>query len=536
MGIQQIDTIAMQLISAALISGAFLGSQIADAYSVKVEDETSPQRYVHLSFDKLRGNSYEDAGKGNKPSANLLKRDNGEVEIEIINQRNFYSVELDIGTPSQNVTVLLDTGSSDLWVSSPDNPYCIASNEAKPLTHLSTSTLVSGTATATASGSSGIATVDCQEYGTFDSSKSSSFKSNGTAFSISYGDSSFASGTWGTDTFALGDLNITNLSFAVANQSNSTVGVLGIGLPGLESTYVGNYGAQGYQYANFPMVLKAEGAIDRNAYSLFLNDQDADSGSVLFGAVDHSKYSGQLYTIPMLNVYKSSGIQNPIEFDVTVQGVSIDTGSTTQNISNTQFPALLDSGTTLSYLPYALTELIAGAVGARYSYLTGYYALPCPSASNDTQLLFDFGGFQISANLSSYILSSRSSSSTCYLGMIPLSSNSAIFGDNFLIHAYVVYDLENYEISMAQAAFNNDEPRVEVISDSVPSATRAAGYSSTWSTTQPFGSGTVTVGSSGTARASSTRSGTATRRNDAGDTLAPTPLSFMLVAILSFFI
>lgn len=526
----------MQLLPAALISGFLLGGQ---AVALSDVDE-KPGKYVHLSFDKLRGNSYEEAGKGNKPSAELRKRDDGYEEIEIYNEQNFYSIELEIGTPSQNVTVLLDTGSSDLWVSSPENPYCIDSDDTKPVTQLSTSTLATSSGTATSSGNSGIATVDCSEYGTFDPSKSTSFRSNNTAFSISYGDTTFASGTWGTDNFDLGDLNVTNLSFAVANQSNSTVGVMGIGLAGLQSTYVGvNSASSGaYQYENFPMALKSQGIIDRNAYSLFLNEPDADKGSVLFGAVDHSKYSGQLYTIPMLNMYRNRGIQNPIEFDVTVQGVSVTSGSTIRNLTNTQFPALLDSGTTLSYMPYTLTQLIAGAVGAQYSQYTGYYSMRCPSENNDTRLNFDFGGFQISANLSSYLLSSRSSSSTCYLGMIPLSSNAAIFGDNFLVHAYVVYDLENYEISMAQAAFNNSDSQIEVISDSIPSAVRAQGYSSTWSTNQAIStSGSGSGSGSGTARTTTTSSnGASGTRNAVGDTLAPSPLFLLFATIISFFI
>lgn len=528
----------MQLLNTALISGVLLGCQVACLDESPVKKNATPESYIHLTFDKLRGSSYDDAGKDKKASVHLRKRDDGYEEIEIKNELSFYSVEMDIGTPSQAVHVLLDTGSSDLWVSSPENPYCEASNDAKPVTSLSTTTL-SGSGTATSGSSSSIATVDCSEYGTFDSSKSETFNSNGTAFSISYGDGTFASGTWSTDNINMGDVNVTNLSFAVANASNSTVGVLGIGLPGLQSTYVGSSaGSQPYQYDNLPMAMKSQGIINRNAYSLFLNDQDATTGSVLFGAVDHSKYSGSLYTIPILNMYRSRGYQNPIEFDVTVQGVSVTSGSTAKNLTNVQFPALLDSGTTLSYLPYSLTELIANAVGATYSRLTGYYSMRCPSANNDTKILFDFGGFQIAANLSSYLLSTSSSSSTCYLGMIPLSSNSAIFGDNFLINTYVVYDLENYEISMAQAAFNNGESDIEVISDSVPSATRAQGYSSTWSTNQPIGSATGTATGIGTARVSGTSTSTrsTSRTNGGSDFKAPSALYLLFATLLSFFI
>ena len=189
------------------------------------------------------------------------------------NQQSFYSVEVDVGTPSQRVTVLLDTGSSDFWVMGSDNPYC------------SDDTSTTG--------------IDCSEFGTFDSSSSSTFHNNGTAFNIHYGDGSFALGTWGTDTVSIDDITLDALSLAVANSSNSSMGVIGLGLAGLETTYSSSHAVksgQTYQYANFPLALKNAGIVAANAYSLYLNDPEETTGNILFGAVDHSLYSGQLYT------------------------------------------------------------------------------------------------------------------------------------------------------------------------------------------------------------------------------------------------
>lgn len=545
----------MKFFPIAIASAAFLSGHLTVA--ADDADDTDSGSYLKFSFDKLYGSSYETASKRNKPRALLYKRADGTEEIDLTNEQSFYSVQLEIGTPSQEVVVLLDTGSSDLWVTSPDNPYCISDsdmNDSSPFGWLTGSLSSSGAATATTSASSGIATIDCSKYGTFDPSNSSTFSSNNTAFSISYGDGTYASGTWGTDTLNLGDLNVSAVSLAVANSSNSTVGVLGIGLAGLESTYSGvstSTTTKSYEYANFPIVLKNEGIIKRNAYSLFLNDPDSDTGSILFGGVDHSKYSGQLYTIPILNLYKSKGITTPLEFDVTVQGVGVSVGTKQSTLTTSQMPALLDSGTTLTYLPYSLTQLIAGSIGAQYSSRLGYYYMPCPSADNDTQIVFDFGGFNIATNLTNYILSSGSTG-TCILGMIPQSDASAILGDMFLIHAYVVYDLENYEISMAQAKFNATSDDIEVISSTVPGATPAPGYSSTWSTTQSFTTGgnifTVSSGSatatgssqrtslSGSAtsssRSSTNSTSTSVKKNDAGK-MVPSSLFVLFSSILS---
>ena len=51
------------------------------------------------------------------------------------------------------------------------------------------------------------------------------------------------------------------------------------------------------------MELKKQRKIEKIAYSLFLNELNAHFGSILFGGVDKSKYSGQLYTLSMPQPY-----------------------------------------------------------------------------------------------------------------------------------------------------------------------------------------------------------------------------------------
>lgn len=496
-----------------IIAISLLLSQLVTASVLK---KRSP-KYVSLPFDKSRGSTYEESSKHNKPYAVLSKRDDGFQEIELKNQVSFFSVELEIGTPRQNVTVLVDTGSSDLWVTGSNNPYCRAgsvgnrrndassgsgsgsgsSNNKKrvnikrdEISSVRSWLTASGTNTRTQSGSasatranslsSALATIDCSQYGTFNTSASSTFSSNDTLFVIFYGDSSYAYGTWGQDELYLHDIDIGGLSFAVANQTNSTVGVLGIGLPGLEVTYSGyaSSARNRYQYDNFPLILKRNNVIKANAYSLFLNSTNSSSGSLLFGAVDHSKYSGQLYTVPLLNTLESSGYTDPIQFEVAVQGIGVRTSGSNTTLTTTVIPALLDSGATLSYFPVQVAEMIADALDATYSSSYGYYIVDCPSSDDDTEIIYDFGGFHIASKLTDYILTTNRPS-ICVLGIVPQNSNRFILGDVFLTSAYVVYDLDNFEISLAQANYEGGDEQIEVISESVPSAIKAPSYSST---------------------------------------------------------
>lgn len=456
------------------------GQVIAVRYD---QDYKNEKEYVTVNFKKSYGNDFETSKKWTDPELMYLeKRANGFEEVIIDNQRSFYSVDLQIGMPEQEVTVLVDTGSSDLWVTGANNPYCIENRDS-----------ISGPSNSLVVPRS-LATIDCSTYGVFDASKSNTWNRNSSAppFFISYGDTSFASGVWGQDVLHLEDLNVTGLSFAVANRTNSTVGVLGIGLPGLEATYTGSSGSS-YMYANFPLVLKRSGAIKSNSYSLFLNSLDAEQGSILFGAVDHSKYSGPLYALPLVNTLEDKGYPQPVQFDVTLQGLSLvsqDTNNTKQLLQQ-NVPALLDSGTTMTYLPAPIVNTVASSISATYSERLGMFVLPCPSTRqsekyNTTQLVFDFGGFQINTTLGDFIIKSNT---LCTLGLIPQDTNSVVLGDTFLTHAYVVYDLDNRQIGLAPANFNSDEPNIELITNGIPNTTRATGYSHTWSgTVQPLDS------------------------------------------------
>lgn len=67
-------------------------------------------------------------------------------------------------------------------------------------------------------------------------------------------------------------------------------------------------------------------------------------------------------------------------------------------------------------------------------------------------------------------------------------SDYILFGDNVLRSAYLVYDLDDFEISIAQARYTTEED-ISVISSSVPNAIQAPGYSSTSLPSSADGSG-----------------------------------------------
>ena len=86
-------------------------------------------------------------------------------------------------------------------------------------------------------------------------------------------------------TFADGFL-IENANFAVIDNTTSSIGVFGVGYPELEAVKS--------KYTNLPFAMKEQNLIAKVAYSLYLDSRDAVQGYILFGGIDHAKYTGDL--------------------------------------------------------------------------------------------------------------------------------------------------------------------------------------------------------------------------------------------------
>lgn len=543
------------------MSWVFLAAALSGAVS---SQEDHP---LKINFNVVRGNDHSDISKRDNRGAffapSLGKRDDDGVSVSLKNEKTFYLAQLKIGSNSQQVGVLVDTGSSDLWIVSKDvkcaesryssqkrdasylgeqaddldkrdrflqgkgdfapqkqassNPAPTKTQNVKHMDQVGAASSVTASAAAedvankdgfsfstivvsdisgfsmpsfsmpsfsfnapsNAAGGGGAAgggagggpqqTGGCTAYGSFETSKSDSFHKNSSAppFAIQYADGSDAVGQWGYDDVEIGGSKVKGLSFAVVNETGSEMGVLGIGLPGLETTYTGQRAGDPYKYENLPLKMKSQGLIKKSAYSLYLSEEDAKSGTVLFGAVDTAKFDGNLQTLKVLDT--GLGYDEPIRLQIRLDSIKVEDTP----LYDAGVAAVLDSGSTLSYFPSILAKRMGKMLGGKYSSNLGAYQIKCPSSSS-ANVTFDFGGAKILVPLSELVLSYGKQ---CYLGILESKSPYVLLGDNFLRRAYVVYDLDDNEISLAQVKYTSDE-NIQAISSSVPKALKAPGYSS----------------------------------------------------------
>lgn len=294
-------------------------------------------------------------------------------------------------------------------------------------------------------------------------------------FNISYADGSGASGDYATDTFRFGGQTVEDLQFGIGYYSETLQGILGIGYT-LNEVQVGRAGLD--PYPNLPQKLADDGTISSNAYSLWLNDLDASTGSILFGGVDTEKYEGELQTLPILP--EQGGVY--AEFVIALTGMAqIDqSGQNSSLFTGQNVPVLLDSGTSLMYLPNDVATAIYRSFDTKYSSSLGSAQVDCSVGNQEGSLEFDFSGVRISVPYNELVIVAAISRGRplCILGIAPAMSSIAILGDTFLRSAYVVYDLENNEISLAQTNFNATSSNVQEIkkgTDGVPNASGVPG-------------------------------------------------------------
>lgn len=250
-------------------------------------------------------------------NANALGDDGDAVVLTNYMDAQYYG-EIGIGSPPQTFTVIFDTGSSNLWVPSAKCYLSLA----------------------------------CYFHRRYKSSKSSTYKEDGTSFAIQYGSGSME-GFLSQDHVTVGDITVKGQVFAEATKEPGLTfvaakfdGILGLGFKEISVNRVTPvwYNMLDQKLVNEPV------------FSFWLNRNESDGtrgGELVFGGSDPKHYKGEhVYTPVTRKGYWQFDLG-----DVTIDGRS--TGFCAKGCS-----AIADSGTSLLAGPSGIVAEINQAIGA----------------------------------------------------------------------------------------------------------------------------------------------------------------------------
>ncbi|KAH0845359.1 putative aspartic-type endopeptidase OPSB [Fonsecaea pedrosoi] len=361
----------------------------------------------------------------------LTRRQSKTIKAGLDNEILLYFINCTVGTPGQPFSLQIDTGSSDIWFPEAGAEICQQND-------------------------------GCSEFGAYDADASSTFAQlDLPEFQIQYVDGSQVVGQYISDVLNVGGVKLTNMTMAAAQQANTrAIGIMGIGFELGEASA----SLDGFTYPNVINVMKNEGFINTLAYSLWLDDLDSNTGSILFGGVDTNKYHGDLVALP-IQVDSQTGVID--SFTVAWTGLTVTGGGQSSDVSpSSPQPAILDSGTTDTLLPDDIANSIFNGVGVVSDPQFGN-VVRCSLANDDLTFSFQFGGKGgpvVNVSLSEFVtplITTDGSQPTfqngdmaCSFAIDAAGNDPILFGDSFLRSAYVVYDLENNEIGLAQTNFD----------------------------------------------------------------------------------
>jgi len=338
----------------------------------------------------------------------------GEVGAEDQQNDSEYLCPVQIGTPAQTLNLDFDTGSADLWVWSTELSSTIQS-QGKSANH-----------------------------NIFDPKKSSTFKnSSGSSWKISYGDSSSASGTVGTDNVTLGGLTITNQAIELANtMSAQFISGAGDGLLGLAFGSINTVTPTPVQTPVENMISEKDIPSTAELFTAKLgswrdaNEPDKGDSFYTFGFIDQDTVTASGAEIAYAPIDNSQGFWMFDSASATVNGTTVDQSGNT---------AIADTGTTLALVADATCKAIYDAIpGSTYDQTQQGYVFPSSTTADQLPVVtFAVGGTQFAVQKED--LGFADAGNGMVYGGIQSRGDMTfdILGDTFLKGIYAIFDQGN---------------------------------------------------------------------------------------------
>ena len=329
---------------------------------------------------------------------------------------------------------------------------------------------------------------------------------------------------------------------------NSTVptGLMGVGYDTNEAPDANSQSDTPTIYPNLIDQMVSQGIIPSKAYSLYLDDLEASTGSIIFGGLDSDKYQGELLQLPIVPDTYQNGSKVFAEFTVALTsfGVTGQAGNTT-NLTTASYdqPVILDSGTTITYVPDRLAALLFQLVNAvDDTQNSGNVYIDCDYRTTSPKMTFNYGfggssGLEVKVPVSElvfdltglfsaqgYALPQLPFTNACGFGIQPAGQSPNILGDTFLRSAYVVYDLTNNVVALAQTNFNSTSSSVVDFQASATGIPNVSGVASSVAVTETA-SGALGLGGGHTSTVTGTHATTTSKTTGTGTGSASTTSS-----------
>lgn len=342
------------------------------------------------------------------------------VEITLFKDSSVrgYDIEVSVGTPSQTLRVLFDTADNKVWIPAQG-----------------------------ADGPNGLT------HGTFDPSKSSTYHLSASGgLGVSYGaGSTSVRGDMVTDDFHIEDVDVGESRMGLASYATISKGNFGLAFGPGHSNGILN-------------AMVAKGMIYTPAFSVYLNSLDAEKGSLLFGAIDTTKFAGQLRPLDMLPREGQSELSTFV-LALTQFGISHENQTDSRDLNRSQggVRAVLDTGCAYSVLPDEVANDMYAVLNATWDAVDKHASVPCTSRNLNGTFDFTLGGSKGTTIQVPFREMVIQNGEVCEVGVDKLSTANGlpvILGDTFLRSAYVVHDLANKQMALAQAVFDTNASHI----------------------------------------------------------------------------
>ena len=147
----------------------------------------------------------------------------------------------------------------------------------------------------------------------------------------------------------------------------------------------------GHGYFNLPYRLSANGLIDETVFSVYLDDINSQTSSLLFGGIDTDKYDGELavFDVPPT----ADGLVEYLVYITSMSIIGSEGNSTSLDVpgqSSGGTSALLDTGSTAMSLPISIVRDIYEQFQVEVSNVGP--VVPCSLANSGAKFSFGLGG------------------------------------------------------------------------------------------------------------------------------------------------